>query len=82
MSPATLVRPGFELMRRIENAVARNLQDYVATYLQVAPQTDTECIAVVSGVAAYTGIDSPLTTVKGAGAQISPRDLPDRVVLS
>jgi hypothetical protein len=72
------VQPEFELMAALEHAVARNLHDYVAAYRHVNPQVDTECIAVAGGVAAFTGIDSPLTTVKGAGAHVSPRDL-DRI---
>lgn len=62
-------------MPPIENAVARNLQDYVAAHRQVDPQVGAECITVAGGVAAFTGLGSPLTTVKGAAAHLAPRDL-------
>jgi hypothetical protein len=69
--------PDVELMRKIESAMARNLQDYVAAHRQVVPQAGAEYIEVGGGVAAFTGTDSPLTTVKAAGPRISPSDLDD-----
>ena len=39
------------------------------------PRPTAACIEVAGGVASFTGIGSPLTTVKGVGAQISRRDL-------
>jgi hypothetical protein len=68
-------RPDHEQMRTLEGAVADNLEDYVLAYGKVAPQLDAQCLRVASGVAAFTGIGSPLTTVKGASADLSARDL-------
>jgi hypothetical protein len=62
-------------MRKLEDAAADNLEDYVLAYGKVAPHLDAQCIRIASGVAAFTGIGSPLTTVKGAGAHLSVRDL-------
>jgi GNAT superfamily N-acetyltransferase len=61
-------------MARIETAVARNLAAYVAAYREVAPEVVAEAIEVAGGVAAYCGTDSPLTTVKGLGAQLGAGD--------
>jgi hypothetical protein len=69
------VKADLELMRKIERAMARNLQDYVTAYHSIAPWVGTECVDVAGGVAAFTGIDSPLTTVKGMPAELSTRDL-------
>ena len=68
-------RPDYEQMRTLEDAAADNLEDYVLAYGKVAPQLDAQSLRVASGVAAFTGIGSPLTTVKGAGADLSERDL-------
>ena len=62
-------------MRKLEDAAADNLEDYVLTYGKVAPQLDAQCMRVASGVAAFTGIGSPLTTMKGAGEHLSVSDL-------
>ncbi len=59
-------RPDYEQMRTLEDAAADNLEDYVLAYGKVAPQLDAQSLRVASGVAAFTGIGSPLTTVKGA----------------
>jgi hypothetical protein len=74
MSP-TEGQPERERMRKLEDAAAENLEDYVRAYGRVAPQLDAQCIRIASGVAAFTGIGSPLTTVKGVGAHSSVRDL-------
>jgi len=63
-------RPDHEQMRKLEDAAADNLEDYVLAYGKVAPQLDAQCLRVASGVAAFTGIGSPLTTVKGASADL------------
>jgi hypothetical protein len=63
------------VVRRLEAAAGRNLADYVAALRRVAPELGAECIDIAGGVAAFTGIGSPLTTVKGVGPQLSPRDL-------
>jgi hypothetical protein len=69
------VHPDVGVIRTIEGAMARNLRDYVAAYREVVPHAGSACIDVAGGVAAFTGIGSPLTTVKGAGPEISPSDL-------
>jgi hypothetical protein len=74
MSP-TEGQPDRERMRKLEDAAAENLEDYVRAYGRVAPQLDAHCIRVASGVAAFTGIGSPLTTVKGAGPPLSASEL-------
>ena len=63
------------VLRRLEDAAGRNLADYVATLRRVAPELGAEAIEIAGGAAAFTGIGSPLTTVKGVGPQLSPRDL-------
>jgi len=68
-------RTDHEQMRKLEDAVADNLEDYVLAYGKVAPQLDAQCLRVATGVAAFTGIGSPLTTVKGASADLSAREL-------
>ena len=59
----------------IEDAMARDLRDYVAAYRRVAPDAVATSTEVAGGVAAFTGLDSPLTTLKGAGPNLSRRDL-------
>ena len=63
------------LLPTIEHAMARDLRDYVAAYRRYAPGAGATSIDVAGGVAASTGPDSPLTTVKGAGPNLSGRDL-------
>jgi len=62
-------------MRTLEDAAADNLEDYVLAYGKVAPELNARCLRIASGVAAFTGIGSPLTTVKGASADLSTREL-------
>jgi hypothetical protein len=57
------------VVRRLEAAAGRNLADYVAALRRVAPELGAECIDIAGGVAAFTGIGSPLTTVKGVWAR-------------
>jgi hypothetical protein len=66
------------VIAQMEAAVARNLQAYVAAYGEAAPDVGAQAIEVAGGVAAYCGTESPLTTVKGLGAQIAAGDC-DRV---
>ena len=54
-------------MKTIERAVAQNLLDFVQTAHEVAPDLGAAATACGGGVAAFLGVDSPLTTVKGAG---------------
>jgi hypothetical protein len=75
MTPSAHAQRDSEPMRQIEHAVAGNLQDLVAAYRVVAPGAGAACIEVAGGVAGYTGIGSPLTTVKGTTSHLSPRDL-------
>lgn len=62
-------------MARLEAAAGQNLAGYVAAYRAVAPEIGAEAIEFAGGVAAFCGVDSPLTTVKGIGAEITLRDL-------
>lgn len=59
----------------IERVMARDLRDYVAAYGRVVPGAVATSTEVAGGIAAFTGLDSPLTTVKGAGPNLSARDL-------
>jgi hypothetical protein len=73
--PTFEITADFEQMRTIERAMARNLHDYVAAHRHVVPDSDAACIEVANGIAAFTGVGSPLTTVKAAGPGVSPSDL-------
>lgn len=63
------------ILARIERAVAQNLLDYVRAVQSVAPEVQAAAIACAGGVAAFTGIGSPLTTIKGAGPDIPDDDI-------
>lgn len=63
------------LLEMVEGAVARNLLDYVYALQAVAPDLGSKAIACGGGVAAFTGKDSPLTTVKGVGPNMTDDDL-------
>ena len=63
------------LLPTIERAMACDLRDYVDAYRRFAPNAGATWTGVAGGVAAFTGPDSPLTTVKGAGPNLSARDL-------
>jgi hypothetical protein len=63
------------LLPTIERAMARDLRDYVAAYHRLAPGAGATSSEIAGGVAAFTGLDSPLTTVKGTGPHLSRRDL-------
>ena len=63
------------ILVRIERAVAQNLLDYARAVQSVAPEVQAETTACASGVAAFTGIGSPLTTIKGAGPDIPDDDI-------
>ena len=64
-----------ELMDRIERVMARNLRDYVIALRQDVPELGAASIDVAGGVAAFSGAGSPLSTVKGAHAELSRREL-------
>ena len=72
---ATHEQPDFELMRKTERAMASNLRDFVATNHRLLPQVGAACVDFAGGVAAFNGMGSPLSTVKGTGPQISAGDL-------
>ena len=55
--------------------MASNLRDFVATNRRLFPHIGAECIELAGGVAAFNGIGSPLSTVKGTNPEISARDL-------
>lgn len=59
----------------LESAAARNLLDYVLTFQVHWPALRAEALPCAGGVAAYTGPESPLTTVKGAGPEISDGEI-------
>lgn len=56
----TLTDPDLPL---IERAMARNLRDYNSAYAREHPNVDATSIDVAGGIAAFTGVESPLTTV-------------------
>ena len=63
----------------VERVAAQNLHDYVGVMKKVAPETRIATISCAGGVAAFTGVDSPLTTVKGAGPEISYSDIDETI---
>jgi hypothetical protein len=63
------------LARAIESAMAANLRAYVGAVDEIAPDVGAACIDVAGGVAAFTGIGSPLTTVKGVAPDLTGDDL-------
>jgi hypothetical protein len=58
-----------------ESAAAQNLLDYVHALQSVAANLEAGAIACAGGVAAFTGVGSPLTTIKGAGPEINDDDI-------
>jgi hypothetical protein len=60
---------------KIEQAFARNLVEYVQAVRSVAPEVHPEARKCAGGIAAFTGIGSPLTTIKGAGPDIRDADI-------
>lgn len=63
------------LLPTIEHAAARDLRDLVTAYNGIAPSAIATSSEIGGGIAAFTGLESPLTTVKGAGPNLSPGDL-------
>lgn len=61
-------------VQAIERALAENLSAYVSAYRVIAPELGASALEIAGGVAAFCGPDSPLTTVKGVGAQLSAND--------
>ena len=62
-------------MKTIERAIAQNLLDFVEAAQRVAPDLAATAIPCAGGVAAFVGIGSPLTTVKGAGPTLTADDI-------
>jgi hypothetical protein len=54
----------------LEQSAAENLLQYARAYAVVAPARRADWLAF-GGVAGYTGVESPLTTVKGAGPELT-----------
>lgn len=59
----------------VEQAFARNLADFVEAMQQVAPDAGAAAASCGDGVAAFLGVDSPLTTVKGASSPLSDEEI-------
>lgn len=59
----------------IERAAARDLADYVSAVNATARGVEAGVVEIGGGIAAYTGIDSPLSTIKGAGPAITDDDI-------
>jgi GNAT superfamily N-acetyltransferase len=59
----------------LECAAARNLSDYVEALQVAVPELAAASAQCAGGVAAFAGPDSPLTTVKGAGTELSDDDI-------
>ena len=57
-------------MAVVERAVAGNLRDYIVAYGRAFPEVKAELLEVAGGVAAFVGVGSPITTVKGIGTTI------------
>src|SRR5262245_5525153 len=58
-------------MAMIERAFARNLRAYVDGYRALDAPGDVDMMDAAGGVAAFLGVGSPLTTVKGAPADVT-----------
>ena len=65
--PSSSTAPPVELLER---SAAENLLQYTRAYGVVAPKRRADWLAF-GGVAGYTGAESPLTTVKGAGPEVT-----------
>lgn len=64
-----------ELTEILERAAARNLVDYVSAYRAAYPELEATAMPFAGGTAAFTGDESPLTTIKGAGPDIADDQL-------
>lgn len=64
-----------ELTELLERAAARNLVDYVSSYRGAYPALEATAMPLAGGTAAFTGDASPLTTIKGAGPDITDDQL-------
>src|SRR5215471_1427778 len=62
-------------IQTLERAFAHNLLDFVQTAARVVPNMRAAAARCGGGIAAFLGDDSPLTTVKGAGASLAACDI-------
>jgi len=62
-------------LKLVEQAAARNLRDFVEATRRVAPGLGGTAVACGDGVAAFLGVDSPLTTVKGVGPDLRDEEI-------
>ncbi|MEO8027456.1 MAG: hypothetical protein ABI823_13335 [Bryobacteraceae bacterium] len=67
---------GLDRMELLERAFARNLMDYADAFRALG-HTESQTIPCAGGIAAFAGFDSPLSAIKGAGPEISDRDIED-----
>lgn len=63
------------VLKLVENAVARNLLDFVEAMRRVAPDIGAEAAACGEGAVAFMGAGSPLTTVKGVGSDLGDHEI-------
>ena len=75
LDPGTEATTPLGRMRAIEAAFADDLRAYVAALAAVAPDSGAACVDMASGVAAFTGEGSPLSTVKGVGPTLLADDV-------
>jgi hypothetical protein len=62
-------------LQAVEQAVGQNLLDFATAVQQEAPEFGAEAMPCAGGTAAFLGVGSPLTTVKGAGPDLADEDL-------
>jgi hypothetical protein len=62
-------------MQLLEKAAARNLRDYVESTRRAAPSVGPAYAKCGQGTAAYMGVGSPLTTVKGTGPELGEEEI-------
>jgi len=65
------MQPEGGVVNAIERAFAQNLFDYAQAMKSVAPDLAAAAIPCAGGTAAFLGVGSPLTTIKGAGPDIT-----------
>lgn len=63
----------------IERTVSQNLKDFVSALKRISSDNRAGMIPCAGGVAAFTGVDSPLTTIKGAGPEIADSDIDEAI---
>src|SRR5262245_38816660 len=63
------------LMVMSERVFARDLAAHVTTHQALAVDSNVDMLEVAGGVAAFMGVGSPLTTVKGLPGDVTPEEL-------